>query len=113
MPAALWLVVLPIGIVPVVYLLRRVKLGAIVAAFMALLLGWLVMQLPTGVVLNLLGRSIELGPVSQVTLSLLFMATAVLFLIPVLCPPYTGGAVHNQRHLRIGGRFSFNAVGRK
>ena len=73
MPAALWLVLLPIGTVPVVYLLRRVKLAAILAAVMALLLGWLAVQLPTGVVLNLLGRTIELDPLSQVTLSLLFI----------------------------------------
>lgn len=95
MPAALWLVLLPIGTVPVVYLLRRVKLGAIIAATMALLLGWLAVQLPTGVVVNILGRTIELDPLSQVTLSLLFVATAVLFLIPLLCPPYTGGTVHS------------------
>ncbi len=95
MPAALWLVLLPIGTVPVVYLLRRVKLAAILAAVMALLLGWLAVQLPTGVVLNLLGRTIELDTLSQVTLSLLFVSTAFLFLIPLLCPPYTGGMVHS------------------
>ena len=94
MPAALWLVLLPIGTVPVVYLLRRVKLGAVVAAVMALFLGWLAVKLPTGVALNLLGRSIELDALSQITLFLLFVATAVLFLIPLLCPPFTGAAVH-------------------
>ena len=46
MPASLWLILLPIGAVPIVYLLRRVKLGAVVAAAMALLLGWLAIQLP-------------------------------------------------------------------
>ncbi len=95
MPAALWLVLLPMGTVPVVYLLRRVKLGAVVAAAIALLSGWLAIRLPTGVVLNILGRSIELDPLSQVTLALLFLATAALFLVPLLCPPYTGGAVHS------------------
>ncbi len=86
MPQALWLIALPIGAVPLVYLLRRVGVGAIVAAAVALLLAWLVTWLPTGVILNLLGRSIELDRLSQITLSLLFAATALLFLIPVLLP---------------------------
>jgi formate hydrogenlyase subunit 3/multisubunit Na+/H+ antiporter MnhD subunit len=47
------------------------------------------------VVLNLLGRSIELDSLSQVMLTILFIATAILFLIPLLCPPYTGGTTHS------------------
>ncbi len=95
MPAPLWLILLPIGTVPLVYLLRRVKLGAILAAAMALLLGWLAIQLPPDVVLNLLGRSIELDSLSQVMLTILFLATSVLFLIPLLCPPSTSGTTHS------------------
>lgn len=95
MSAALWLVVLPIGTVPVVYLLRRVKLGSIVATLVALLLAWLAIRLPTGTVLNLLGRSIELDRLSQAILALLFMATALLFLVPMLCPPYAGAGLHS------------------
>ena len=72
MPQALWLIALPIGAVPVVYLLRRVSVGAIVAAVVALLSAWVAARLPTGVVLNLLGRTIELDRLSQITLSLLF-----------------------------------------
>ncbi|HXV96928.1 MAG TPA: hypothetical protein VEC93_00790, partial [Anaerolineae bacterium] len=86
MPQALWLIALPIGAVPIVYLLRRVSGGAVVAAVVALLSAWLAARLPTGVVLNLLGRTIELDRLSQITLSLLFAATALLFLIPALLP---------------------------
>ena len=95
MPPALWLMVLPIGAAPVVYVLRRTKLGAVVAAAIALISAWLAVRLPTAVVLNLLGRSIELDRLSQITLGLLFGTTAVLFLIPLLCPPFAGGAIHS------------------
>jgi formate hydrogenlyase subunit 3/multisubunit Na+/H+ antiporter MnhD subunit len=96
----LWLIILPVGAVPVVYLLRKISLGAIVAALVAFLLAWLAVRLPTGIVFNLLGRSIELDPLSQVTLSLLFLTTAVLFVITPLCPPFSRAAVHS----RIKGR---------
>jgi multicomponent Na+:H+ antiporter subunit D len=93
MPPALWLVALPVGTIPVVYVLRRIKLGAVVAALMAFLSAWLAMVLPTGVVLNLLGRSIELDHLSQITLALVFGVTAVLFLIPLFSPA-TGRTTH-------------------
>ncbi|MBI1881540.1 MAG: hypothetical protein HYR94_25445 [Chloroflexi bacterium] len=86
MPQALWLIALPISAVPIVYLLRRLGVGAILAAVVALLSAWLVTRLPTGVVLNFLGRSVELDRLSQITLTLLFAATALLFLIPALLP---------------------------
>jgi formate hydrogenlyase subunit 3/multisubunit Na+/H+ antiporter MnhD subunit len=89
MPPALWLIVLPIGAVPLVYLLRRLGLGAVLAATVAFLLAWLVTRLPTGVALDLLGRSVELDRLSQITLTILFTATALLFLIPVLLPAIT------------------------
>ncbi len=90
MPSALWLIILPLGAVPLVYLLRRVGLGAILAALVALLLTWLVIQLPTGgVVLDLLGRSVELDRLSQITLVIVFTSTALLFLIPALLPAVT------------------------
>ena len=41
MPPALWLIALPIGLAPVVYILRRVGLGAIVAAIITFLSAWL------------------------------------------------------------------------
>ncbi|MEW5961087.1 MAG: proton-conducting transporter membrane subunit [Chloroflexota bacterium] len=95
MSAALWLVVLPIGTVPIVYLLRRVKLGSMVATLIALLMSWLALRLPTGTVLTVLGRSIELDQLSQAVISLLFVTTAMLFLIPMLCPPYAGAGLHS------------------
>jgi formate hydrogenlyase subunit 3/multisubunit Na+/H+ antiporter MnhD subunit len=57
----------------------------------ALLSAWLAARLPTGIVLELLGRSIELDRLSQITLSLVFGATAVLFLIPALLPAPSSG----------------------
>ncbi len=94
MPTALWLIALPIGATPLVYLLRRSWLGAIVAALVAFFSAWLAVRLPVGVVLNLLGRTIELDPLSQVTLSLLFAATAALFLTLV---PFSFGRRGKRR----------------
>jgi formate hydrogenlyase subunit 3/multisubunit Na+/H+ antiporter MnhD subunit len=91
MPPALWLIVLLVGAVPVVYLLRRLGLGAVVAAGVALASAWLALRLPLGLVLNVLGRSLELDRLSQVTLSLLFAATAVLFLIAFPFTPFIRG----------------------
>ncbi|MCL4297472.1 MAG: hypothetical protein KJ077_17165 [Anaerolineae bacterium] len=85
-PQALWLIALPIGAVPVVYLLRRVGTGAILAALVALLSAWWVTRLPTGIIFNFLGRNVELDHLSQITLSLLFATTALLFLIPAFLP---------------------------
>ena len=99
MPAALWLIALPMGAVPLVYLLRRLPVGAVLAAFVAFCAAWLAIKLPTGVVLNLLGRTIELGRLSQITLSLLFITTAILFLIPPLPPPFTGGGTTEVNRL--------------
>lgn len=93
MPQALWLIALPLGIAPLVYFLRRKILGAFLAILIAFATTWLAMQLPTGVVLRLLGRTIELGPLSQVSLSLLFAATAVLFLALALYREETGVAL--------------------
>lgn len=84
MPPALWLIALPLGAVPLVYLLRKVAWGAVVAALVALISAWLVIRLPTGVILEFLGRGVELDRLSQIILTLLFVATAFLFLIPVL-----------------------------
>ena len=91
MPPALWLIVLLIAAVPVVYVLRRLGLGAVAAAGVALASAWLALRLPLGLVLNVLGRSLELDRLSQVTLSLLFAATAVLFLIAFPFTPFING----------------------
>lgn len=94
MPPALWLVALPIGAVPIVFLFRQVKLGAAIAAVVALFSAWLALRLPVGVVLNLLGRTIELDRLSQLTLALAFLATAVLFLIPLFSPSSASRSAH-------------------
>ncbi|RME97024.1 MAG: hypothetical protein D6768_20655 [Chloroflexi bacterium] len=72
---------LPLGAATVVYFLRKLSAGALIAALAALLLAWLAVRIPTGVVLNVLGRTVELDRLSQVSLFLIFVATAALFLI--------------------------------
>lgn len=84
MAPALWLVILPLSAAPFVYLFRWRRAGAMIAVAATFSLAWLALRLPTGVVLNFLGRTIELNRLSQLTLSVLFLATAVLFLIPAL-----------------------------
>ena len=91
-PPALWLIILPIGTVPIVYLLRQTGLGAIVAAGVALFSAWLVLQLPLGPVFNVLGRPIELDQLSRLTLVLLFATATLLFLIA-----YPLSASHGNR----------------
>jgi formate hydrogenlyase subunit 3/multisubunit Na+/H+ antiporter MnhD subunit len=81
MAQAMWLIGLPIGAATVVYLMRRMWAGAVLAALVAFLLAGLVVQTAPGQALNLLGRTIKLDQLSQVTLFLLFMATAALFLV--------------------------------
>lgn len=90
MPPALWLIALPVGAVPLVYLLRRVSVGAIVAASIAFLSAWLAMHLPIGLILNVLGRPIELDQLSRIILVLLFGTTAVLFLVTFPSVPLAG-----------------------
>ncbi len=80
MVQVLWLIGLPLGAATLVYFLRRFWAGAIIAALVTLLLAWLAVSIPTGVVLNLLGRTVELDTLSQVTLFFVFSATAALFL---------------------------------
>lgn len=84
MSAALWLMILPLSAAPFVYLFRRRRIGAIIAIIVTFILAWLALRLPTGVVLNFLGRTIELNYLSQSTLAILFLATTILFLIPAL-----------------------------
>ncbi len=81
MPPALWLIVIPLGAAPIVYLFRRTWLGAVVAAGVAGFSAWLALKLPLGLVLNILGRPVELNRLSQITLALLFGIAAILFLI--------------------------------
>ena len=80
MAQVLWLIGLPLGAATLVYFLRRFWAGAAIAAVVALFMAWLAINIPTGVMLNLLGRTVEMDSISQVTLFLLFGATALLFL---------------------------------
>jgi formate hydrogenlyase subunit 3/multisubunit Na+/H+ antiporter MnhD subunit len=84
MPYALWLVGLPIGAATVVFLLRRFWAGALIAAVITVLLAWLAISIPADVVLNVLGRTVELDPFSQVVLFLLFSTTAILFVVLII-----------------------------
>lgn len=92
MPPALWLIVLPMGALPIVFIFRRLRLGAVLAIGVTLLATWLVLQLPLGLVLNMLGRPVELDHLSRVTLALLFLTTMALFWIASALPPALSGA---------------------
>lgn len=78
---ALWLVIVPLGAVPVVYLLRRWAAGALLAAAVCLATAWLALRLPHQEVTTLLGRPVALDALSAGFLALVFTVAAVLFLI--------------------------------
>jgi F0F1-type ATP synthase membrane subunit c/vacuolar-type H+-ATPase subunit K len=61
--------------------MRHTWVGAALAVLVAFLLAGLVAQTSPGQGWNILGRTVELDQLSQVTLFLLFMATAALFLV--------------------------------
>ena len=90
-PPSLWLIALPIGAAPIVYLFRRVGVGGLVAACVALFSAWLTLRLPTGLEMAILGRAIQLDALSQITLTLLFITTAFLFLISSTTVPLIAG----------------------
>lgn len=98
MPPALWLIILPMGALPIVFVFRRLRLGAALAIGVTLLAAWLVLQLPLGIVLNMLGRPVELDHLSRVTLALLFITTAALFWIASALPPAFSGAKQKHTH---------------
>jgi len=77
----LWLVVLPIAAAPLIYLVRRWSLGALLAATVAFLVGLLAWSLPPTNPIRLMGRVFLLDPLTQHVLALLFFMTALLFLI--------------------------------
>ncbi|RME71056.1 MAG: hypothetical protein D6784_15745 [Chloroflexi bacterium] len=99
MPPVLWLVTIPLVVAVPAYLLRRTWSGAVLASAAALVLAGLVLRLSPGPVLNILGRTVEIDPLSQVTLALLYTTAAVLFLVPVLAPRYRAG-----RHSGVTGQ---------
>ncbi|MEM7343672.1 MAG: hypothetical protein AAF485_05480 [Chloroflexota bacterium] len=80
-PTVLWLIALPCGAIPVVYLLRRLRLGAIVAGLAALATAWFALDVPTGLFFELLGRVFSLNQLSKITIILTFGGAGLLFLI--------------------------------
>ncbi len=109
----LLLVGVPIGAATLVFLLRRLRAGAVLAVLTALFLAWLSVQLPPGVVLNLLGRTIELDLLSKVMLALLFGSTALLFVILIFltsAQPTQRRALSYLRQTGQQGRFFYPAA---
>jgi formate hydrogenlyase subunit 3/multisubunit Na+/H+ antiporter MnhD subunit len=84
MPPALWLVGLPIGAATLVFFLRRFWTGALLATATTVFLAWLAVNIPTGVALNVLGRTVELDSLSRLILFLLFITTAILFVTLII-----------------------------
>jgi len=76
---AWWLVVLPAAATPLVYFTRRWGIGAYMAALVSLLTGWLAWNLPPTNPMRLMGRTFLLDPLTQQTMALLFVTSAVLF----------------------------------
>ncbi len=113
MPQVLVLVGLPIGAATLVFLLRRLRAGAGLAVIAALFMAWLVVELSPGVMLNLLGRTVELDKLSQVELFLLFAATAALFIVLsllTLARPSDRRAQAYVRLIRQQGRIFYPAA---
>ncbi|MCG3210622.1 MAG: NAD(P)H-quinone oxidoreductase subunit 2, chloroplastic [Anaerolineae bacterium] len=109
----LLLVGVPIGAATLVFLLRRLRAGAVLAVLTVLFLAWLAVQLPPGVVLNLLGRTIELDSLSKVMLALLFGSTALLFVILIFltaAQPTQRRALTYLRQTGQQGRFFYPAA---
>ena len=77
----LWLVILPIAATPLVYLIRRWGVAAHLAALVALLTGLLTWSFPPTNPIRLLGRPFLLNPLTQHVLALLFVMSAILFLV--------------------------------
>ncbi|MFQ5610779.1 MAG: proton-conducting transporter membrane subunit [Anaerolineae bacterium] len=78
---ALLLVALPLGALPVVYLLRRWTAGALLAAGVCAANAYLAFRLPRTEVWTLLGSPVKLDALAVGLLSVLFIAAAVLFLM--------------------------------
>jgi NADH-quinone oxidoreductase subunit N len=76
---AWWLVILPAAATPLVYFTRRWGIGAYMAALVSLLTGWLAWNLPPTNPMRLMGRTFLLDPLTQQTMALLFVTSAVLF----------------------------------
>jgi NADH:ubiquinone oxidoreductase subunit 2 (subunit N) len=77
----LWLVIVPAGAVPWVYLLRRWGIGALLAAGVSLAMARLAWGLPPQELLTLAGRPVSLDLLTGFLLALVFSTAAVLFLL--------------------------------
>ncbi len=91
MPPALWLITLPLGAAPLIYLFRRVGVGGVAAAIVALVSAWMATQVSPNLQLNILGRPIAFDQSSQIVLIVLFSSTAFLFLISSASGPFLSG----------------------
>lgn len=88
MSAVLWLIGLLIGGGGVVYLFRRTVWGSLVAAMITLLAAYMMMHQSPGLVLEFLGRDFILSRLTQITLSLSFITSALLFFISAFSPSF-------------------------
>jgi NADH:ubiquinone oxidoreductase subunit 2 (subunit N) len=77
----LWLVILPVAASPLIYLIRRWRVGAYLAALAALFAAVVAWRLPTTDPVRLMGRLFLLDPLTQQMLALLFVLAAALFLV--------------------------------
>ncbi|MDM8528455.1 proton-conducting transporter membrane subunit [Anaerolineales bacterium HSG24] len=88
MPPVIWPIIIPIGIIPIVYLFRRTQVGAFIATFTALEIGWLIVQLEPDFVVDILGHALTLNSFSQTVLALIAFFAAIFFLISALSPSF-------------------------
>ena len=75
-----WLVILPLAATPVVYVTRRWRFGAYLAAVVSLFTGLLAVSLPPSSAMHIGGRTFVLDPLTQYGLAIFFTASAVLYL---------------------------------
>ncbi|MDM8520879.1 proton-conducting transporter membrane subunit [Anaerolineales bacterium HSG6] len=88
MPPILWPIIIPLSMIPVVYLFRRTQLGALIATFTALGTSWLIIKLEPGFVVDILGRALILNDFSQTALALIAFFAAIFFFISALSPSF-------------------------
>ena len=77
--SAWWLIVAPLLALPPVYLLRRVRWGALIAMLVCLGLAFLAWTAPSSELTQLLGRPLYLDAISAYIIVLICLATACLF----------------------------------
>jgi len=88
MSPVLWLLLELIFAIPLVYFLRRRVWGGLLAAVVAFWAANAMSQLSPGPVTEFLGRALNLNQFSQAVLTLLFLNSALLFLISAMTPSF-------------------------